>query len=148
MIMTRKITGLTALGLTVLLASCANTTPDRYPVIEAFHPDGSGGGVTPDRDALKNMTGYVMSYAPGDEIELTLKLTSNAVHFDGPITTTLIVDRPIRIATGPKGMLVSIDGEPWQPPLAAFEGAFEASLSILKEEQSNHGLIDVTANAR
>ena len=146
--MTRKITGLTALGLTLLLAACANTTPDRYPVIEAFHPDGSGGGVTPDRDALENMTGSVMSYAPGDEIELTLKLTSNVAHFKGPITKTLIVDRPIRIATGPKGMLVSIDGAAWQPPLAAFEGAFEASLSILREEQANHGLLDVTGNAR
>jgi hypothetical protein len=146
--MNRKLTGLTGLGIILLLAACANTTPDRYPVVEAFHPDGSGGGVTPDRDALENMTGSVMSYAPGDEIDLTLKLTSNVTHFKGPVTTTLIVDRPIRIANGPGGMLVSIEGEPWQRPLAAFEGAFGASLSILREEQANHGRIDVTANER
>jgi hypothetical protein len=146
--MNRKLTGLTGLGIILLLAACANTTPDRYPGVEAFHPDGSGGGVTPDRDALENMTGSVMSYAPGDEIDLTLKLTSNVTHFKGPVTTTLIVDRPIRIANGPGGMLVSIEGEPWQRPLAAFEGAFGASLSILREEQANHGRIDVTANER
>lgn len=136
------------IGAALLLAGCANSTPDRYPVIEAFHPDGSGGGISPDRDAIKDVAGSILSFAPGDEVEISLNLSSDVLHLEGPVTATLVVDRSIRIATEPSGMLISIEGGSWQPPLKAFEGAFGTGLSISRQQQVNRGQIDVTANER
>ncbi|MDG2031503.1 MAG: hypothetical protein P8J45_10925 [Phycisphaerales bacterium] len=139
---------LSCLGCALLLAGCSNTAPDRYPVIEAFHPDGSGGGITPDRDALKNMEAVVLSYAPGDIIEISVNLASDVMHTETPVTITLVVDRPIRVATDSDGMQVSIDGGPWESPLKAFKGSFTTGLSTSKKEQANRGQMDLTAYKR
>jgi len=139
---------LPCLGFALLFAGCSNTAPDRYPVIEAFHPDGSGGGITPDRDALKNMEAVVLSYAPGDIIEISVNLASDVMHTETPVTITLVVDRPIRVATDSDGMQVSIDGGPWESPLKAFKGSFTTGLSTSKKEQANRGQMDLTAYKR
>ena len=143
-----RLTTRSCLGWVLLLAGCANTAPNRYPVVEAFHPDGSGGGITPNRDAIKNVEAVVLSYAPGDIIEISVNLASDVMHTETPVTITLVVDRPIRVATDSDGMQVSIDGGPWESPLKAFKGSFTTGLSTSKKEQANRGQMDLTAYKR
>jgi hypothetical protein len=146
--MTRRHLDWSLLLALVLLCGCATTHPEKYPVIKSFHPDGSGGGVFPEPAALEGAEGYVLSYEAGDTIELTLTLTSDVMHLDGPITRTLVLDRPIRVSVDADGMLVSIEGGPWLPPLSAFTGSIDAGLSMKREDQANLGQLTITAEKR
>ncbi len=127
---------------------CETTHPDRYPVMKSFHPDGSGGGVYPEKGALEGAEGLVFAYEAGDEIELVFSLDSESMHFKDPMTNILVLDRPIRISVDADGMLVSIDGGPWLAPLKAFAGSFEAGLSMEKQDQANRGRLGLTAIRR
>ena len=126
---------------------CASTRPDDYPVIEAHHPDGTGGGVTAQAPG-ESPTGSVLEYAAGDEVVFSLELESDVLSVEGPVRTTVVLKQPIRVAVGPGGMLVSIDGGAWEPPLRAFKGSLTSGLSITADDQVNRGTIEITANRR
>ena len=126
---------------------CASTRPDDYPVIEAHHPDGTGGGVT-GQAPEESPSGYVLEYAAGDEVVISIQLESDVLALEGPASTTVVLKQPIRVAVGPGGMLVSIDGGAWEPPLRAFKGSLTSGLSITADDQVNRGTIEITANRR
>ena len=136
------------LACLALPLGCETTHPDRYPVMKSFHPDGSGGGVFPEKGALEGAEGVVFAYEAGDEIELVFTLDSESMHLKEPMTNVLVLDRPIRISADADGMLVSIDGGPWQAPLQAFTGSFATSLSMEKQDQANRGRLGLTAIRR
>ena len=140
-------TCLLAAAVLGLATGCTTTRPDDYPVIEAHHPDGTGGGVTglAPEDAP---TGAVLEYAAGDEVVFSLELESDVFSVEGPVKTTVVLKQPLRVAVGPGGMLVSIDGGGWEPPLAAFKGSLSSGLSITTDDRINRGTIEITANRR
>lgn len=133
----------------LLLAGCATTTqPDQYPSIEAHHPDGSGGAVLPDKDALDGAAGYIITFAAGDEIEVQFTLDSTIARLETPATIRVVLQEPIRVAIGPGGALVSRDGGTWQSVDSAFAGSIESGLSITREDPVNRATISATITER
>ena len=126
---------------------CASTRPDDYPVIEAHHPDGTGGGVT-GQAPEESPSGYVLEYAAGDEVVFSLELESDVLEVDGPVTARVVLIEPIRVAVQSGRMLVSIDGGPWEAPLQAFQGSISSGLSITTDDPVNRGTVELTANRR
>jgi len=131
----------------VLLSGCTGNGPERLPVITAFHPDGTGGGIVPPESAGES-TGYVLSYAAGDEVLFSFTLDSEVMTVKEPMDFIVVLRRPLRIAVDDTGMLFSIDGAPWQPMLDAFEGGLQSGLSIEQQDRVNRGQVTVTANER
>ena len=129
---------LATLTAAVLLAcGCSTVRPDDFPVIEAHHPDGTGGRLMKDVPS-GDAEGYVLDYAAGDEVVFTLEFESDVLTLAGPVT----------VAVRPGGMLVSIDGGEWLPVLKAFRGSLSTSLSITTEDPVNRGTIGVSAYRR
>ena len=138
---------LVAAALIGFATGCAGTRPDDYPVITAHHPDGTGGGITGQAPG-DAPNGYVLEYAAGDEVVISLQLESDVLALEAPASTTVALKQPIRVAVGSGGMLVSIDGGAWEPPLRAFKGSLTSGLSITPDDLVNRGTIDITANRR
>lgn len=139
---------LATLTAAVLLAcGCSTVRPDDFPVIEAHHPDGTGGRLMKDVPS-GDAEGYVLDYAAGDEVVFTLEFESDVLTLAGPVTATVTLEAPIRVAVRPGGMLVSIDGGEWLPVLKAFRGSLSTSLSITTEDPVNRGTVGVSAYRR
>ncbi len=145
--MHRLPTLLVVAALIGLATGCTSTRPDDYPVITAHHPDGTGGGITGQAPGDAS-SGYVLEYAAGDEVVISLQLESDVLSITEPASTTVVLKQPIRVAVGPGGMLVSIDGGAWEPPLRAFRGSLTSGLSITPDDRVNRGSIEITANRR
>ena len=138
--------------LPIILAAagtaCSTTRPDTYPVTRSFHPDGSGGGIFPDRDAWRGAEGMIFEYEAGDRIEVVLQLDSRFMHLEEPTRNVLVLDRPARISADDQGLLVSVDGGPWRTVLDAFTGSFQVGLSADRTAQANRAGIVLTAEPR
>ena len=141
--------------LTILLAAttlglaggCSTPRPDDFPIIEAHHPDGTGGRVSSEVPEGAP-AGYVLEYAAGDEVVFSLELESDVLEVDGPVTARVVLIEPIRVAVQSGRMLVSIDGGPWEAPLQAFQGSISSGLSITTDDPVNRGTVELTANRR
>ena len=140
-------TATSLLLLCAVVSGCNGNRAEDLPVITAFHPDGTGGGIDHPEPA-GDSNGYVLSYAAGDEVLFSFGLDSDVMTLKEPITLTIVLQKPIRIAVDKAGMLVSIEGGPWQPVLGAFKGAFQSGLSIEQQDRINRGQVTVTANQR
>ena len=134
-------------ALAMSLTACNTTTPEDYPVIHSHGHDGQGSHVTPDASALQGARGFVLSYSAGDTIEIELTLDSNVMKLAEPVTITLVLEEPIRVANDPDGMRISLDGGPWQDPWDAFNGALSTGFSIRADDPVNRGTMQVTAIA-
>jgi len=130
-----------------MAGGCSTVSPESFPVIHAHGPDGAGSTNQTDADTLEGAEGYVLSYAKGDRVEVEFTLDSDVMRLEDPVRFVIVLERAIRVASSPAGMLVSIENGPWRPPMDAFDGDVSTGLSIPADEPVNRASIRIKALA-
>lgn len=115
---------------------CATGPSPETPIVEAFHPDGSGGPDVATDLRIQNARDLVLELSPGDVIEVEFMIDGDLA--GGRATLPVVLRRPLLIHASPAGLRGSIDGgEHWAPLPDLVTGSLDVGLAISRELTAN-----------